>query len=117
MTKDNNLLGKFKLRGVPSVACIISQIKITFDIDGNDILNVSTVDKSTWKENKITTPDDQGPWASKISAWSRNLEESFFNAEEEKQDYPRIQWSPMHSTWAQQLNEDEKLKGNINEEK
>lgn len=47
MTKDNNLLGKFKLGGIPSVACIISQIKVTFDIDGNDILNVSTVDKST----------------------------------------------------------------------
>lgn len=68
MTKDNNLLGKFKLRVVPFVACIISQIKVNFDIDANDIFNVYTVGKSTWKENKITTPDDQGPWASKSPA-------------------------------------------------
>lgn len=47
MTKDNNLLGKFKLRVVPFVACIISQIKVNFDIDANDIFNVYTVGKST----------------------------------------------------------------------
>ena len=54
MTKDNNLLGKFELTGIPPAPRDVPQIEVTFDIDVNDILNVSAVDKSTGKENKIT---------------------------------------------------------------
>ncbi|XP_059520572.1 heat shock cognate 71 kDa protein-like [Myotis daubentonii] len=60
MTKDNNLLGKFKLTGIPSAPHGVPQIEVTFDIDVNDILNVSAVDKSTGKENKITITNDKG---------------------------------------------------------
>ncbi|CAL4151759.1 unnamed protein product, partial [Meganyctiphanes norvegica] len=60
MTRDNNLLGKFELQGIPPAPRGIPQIEVTFDIDANGILNVSAVDKSTGKENKITITNDKG---------------------------------------------------------
>jgi len=60
MTKDNNLLGKFELSGIPPAPRGVPQIEVTFDIDANGILNVSACDKSTGKENKITITNDKG---------------------------------------------------------
>ncbi|KAG7321700.1 hypothetical protein KOW79_014558 [Hemibagrus wyckioides] len=60
MTKDNNILGKFELTGIPPAPRGVPQIEVTFDIDANGILNVSAVDKSTGKENKITITNDKG---------------------------------------------------------
>lgn len=60
MTKDNNLLGKFELTGIPPAPLGVPQIEDIFDIDANGILNVSAVDKSTGKENKITITNDKG---------------------------------------------------------
>jgi len=59
MTKDNHLLGKFELTGIPPAPRGVPQIEVTFDIDANGILNVSAVDKSTGKENKITITNDK----------------------------------------------------------
>merc|ERR1711972_437861 len=60
MTKDNNLLGKFHLDGIPPAPRGVPQIEVTFDIDANGILNVSAADKSTGKQNKITITNDKG---------------------------------------------------------
>lgn len=60
LTKDNNLLGKFELTGIPPAPRGVPQVEVTFDIDANGILNVSAVDKSTGKENKITITNDKG---------------------------------------------------------
>jgi len=60
MTKDNNLLGKFELSGIPPAPRGVPQIEVTFDIDANGILNVSAADKSTGKQNKITITNDKG---------------------------------------------------------
>ena len=60
MTKDNNLLGRFDLTGIPPAPRGIPQIEVFFDIDANGILNVSAVDKSTGKTNKITITNDKG---------------------------------------------------------
>merc|ERR1712113_604767 len=60
MTKDNHLLGKFELTGIPPAPRGVPQIEVTFDVDANGILNVSAVDKSTGKENKITITNDKG---------------------------------------------------------
>merc|ERR1711874_220703 len=46
LTKDNHLLGKFDLTGIPPAPRGVPQIEVTFDIDANGILNVSAVDKS-----------------------------------------------------------------------
>jgi L1 cell adhesion molecule like protein len=60
MTKDNNLLGKFELAGIPPAPRGVPQIEVTFDIDANGILNVTALEKSTNKENKITITNDKG---------------------------------------------------------
>merc|ERR1712117_211213 len=60
MTKDNHLLGKFDLTGIPPAPRGVPQIEVTFDIDANGILNVSACDKSTGKQNKITITNDKG---------------------------------------------------------
>jgi L1 cell adhesion molecule like protein len=60
MTRDNNLLGKFNLDGIPPMPRGQPQIDVCFDIDANGILNVSAVEKSTGKENKITITNDKG---------------------------------------------------------
>ena len=52
MTKDNNLLGKFHLDGIPPAPRGVPQIEVTYDIDANGILNVSASDKSTGKSNQ-----------------------------------------------------------------
>ena len=60
MTRDNNLLGKFHLDGIPPMPRGVPQIEVTFDIDADGILNVSAVEKSTGKENKITIKNEKG---------------------------------------------------------
>ncbi|CAB4406164.1 unnamed protein product [Rhizophagus irregularis] len=59
-TRDNNLLGKFELTGIPPAPRGVPQIEVTFDIDANGILNVSAVDKTTGRSNKITITNDKG---------------------------------------------------------
>jgi L1 cell adhesion molecule like protein len=60
MTRDNNLLGKFELSGIPPAPRGVPKIDVTFEIDANGILNVSAVDQTTGKENKITITNDKG---------------------------------------------------------
>ena len=60
MTKDNNLLGKFELSSIPPAPRGVPQIEVTFDIDANGILNVTAVEKTTGRENKITITNDKG---------------------------------------------------------
>jgi L1 cell adhesion molecule like protein len=59
-TKDNNLLGKFELSGIPPAPRGVPQISVCFDIDANGILNVSAEDKTTGQKNKITITNDKG---------------------------------------------------------
>ena len=59
-TKDNNLLGKFELAGIPPAPRGVPQINVTFDIDANGILNVSAEDKTSGKKNTITITNDKG---------------------------------------------------------
>jgi len=60
MTKDNNILGKFELRGIPPAPRGLPQVEVTFDIDANGILNVSAEDKTTGTKNNITITNDKG---------------------------------------------------------
>uniref|UniRef100_A0A803P0E5 Uncharacterized protein n=1 Tax=Cannabis sativa TaxID=3483 RepID=A0A803P0E5_CANSA len=59
-TKDNNLLGKFELTGIPPAPRGVPQINVCFDIDANGILNVSAEDKTAGVKNKITITNDKG---------------------------------------------------------
>ncbi len=60
MTKDNNILGKFTLDGIPPMPRGQPQVEVSFDVDANGILNVSAIEKSTGKAEKITITNDKG---------------------------------------------------------
>ncbi|CDP02832.1 unnamed protein product [Coffea canephora] len=59
-TKDNNLLGKFELSGIPPAPRGVPQINVAFDIDANGILNVTAEDKTAGVKNQITITNDKG---------------------------------------------------------
>uniref|UniRef100_A0A803QAX3 Heat shock protein 70 n=1 Tax=Cannabis sativa TaxID=3483 RepID=A0A803QAX3_CANSA len=59
-TRDNNLLGKFELTGIPPAPRGVPQVNVVFDIDANGILNVSAEDKTAGVKNKITITNDKG---------------------------------------------------------
>ncbi len=60
MTKDNNLLGKFELTGLPPAPRGVPQIEVTFTLDVNGILQVSAQDKGTGRKESITISNDDG---------------------------------------------------------
>merc|ERR1712106_594932 len=60
LTKDNHLLGKFDLTGIPPAPRGTPQIEVTFDVDANGILNVSSIEKGSGKTEKITITNDKG---------------------------------------------------------
>jgi len=60
MTKDNRLLGKFQLDGIPPAPRGTPQIEVTFDVDENSILQVGASDKSSGKKEEITITNDKG---------------------------------------------------------
>jgi L1 cell adhesion molecule like protein len=60
LTKDNTLLGKFQLDGIPPMPRGQPQIEVIFDMDANGILNVSASEKSSGTSNKITITNDKG---------------------------------------------------------
>ncbi|RQM19182.1 hypothetical protein B5M09_014017, partial [Aphanomyces astaci] len=73
MTRDNNLLGKFSLDGIPPMHRGVPQVDVTFDIDANGILNVSTIEKSTGKEITITNAKE----ANKLRVEAKNGLENY----------------------------------------
>jgi len=84
MTKDNHLLGKFDLTGIPPAPRGVPQIEVTFDIDANGILNVSAQDKSSGKQEKITITNDKGRLSKEeIEKMVSDAEQ--YKAEDEKQ--------------------------------
>jgi len=88
MTKDNHLLGKFELGGIPPAPRGQPQIEVTFEIDSNGILNVGAEDKGTGKSEKITITNDKGRLTEEeIERMVREAEEF---AEEDKKVKERI---------------------------
>ena len=60
LTKDNNLLGKFELTGIPPAPRGVPQIEVAFEIDANGIMKVSAADKGTGKSESITITNEKG---------------------------------------------------------
>uniref|UniRef100_A0A2I2Z3Z9 Heat shock cognate 71 kDa protein n=1 Tax=Gorilla gorilla gorilla TaxID=9595 RepID=A0A2I2Z3Z9_GORGO len=117
MTKDDNLLDKFELTGIPPAPRGVPQIEVTFDTNANGILNVSAVDKSTRKKNKITITNDKGH-LSKEDIEYMVQEAEKYKAEDQKQ---KDKVSSKNSLDSCEFNieatlKDEKLPGKINDE-
>merc|ERR1712054_268707 len=88
MTKDNHLLGKFELGGIPPAPRGVPQIEVTFEIDANGILQVSAEDKGTGKAETITITAEKGRLSEEdIERMVREAEEF---AEEDKMVKARI---------------------------
>merc|ERR1712199_90589 len=88
-TKDNNLLGKFELGGIPPAPRGTPQIEVTFDIDANGVLNVTAEDKgASGKKANITITNDKGRLSK--DDIERMVREAEQYAEEDKQAKEKI---------------------------
>ena len=76
LAKDNKSLGMFNLEGIAPAPRGVPQIEVTFDIDANGVLNVSAVDKSTGKEQKITITGSSTLSEEEIERMVREAEEA-----------------------------------------
>jgi len=88
-TKDNNLMGKFELTGIPPAPRGVPQIEVTFDLDANGIMNVSALEKGTGKTNKIVITNDKGRLSKEEI--ERMLSEAEKYKEEDEAEAGRIQ--------------------------
>ena len=87
IAKDNKLLGRFDLLGIPPAPRGMPQIEVTFDIDANGIVNVSAKDKATGKEQSIRIEASGGLSEDQIQDMIKQAEE---NAEQDKKKREQI---------------------------
>ena len=116
MTKDNNLLGKFELTGIPPAPRGVPQIEVNFDLDANGIMNVSAVDKSTNKTEKITIKNGKDRLSE--SEIQRMVNEADRFRAEDEAHRERIQTKNALESYAFQAKssiEDEKVNGKLTE--
>jgi heat shock protein 5 len=117
-TKDNNLLGKFELQGIPPAPRGQPQIEVVFELDANGILKVSASDKGTGKSESITITNDKGRLSQEDI--ERMVEEAEKYAEEDKATRERIEARNSLENYAfslkNQVNDKEGLGGKIDED-
>jgi len=118
MTKDNHLLGKFDLTGIPPAPRGVPQIEVTFEIDANGILQVSAEDKGTGNKEKITITNDQNRLTPEDI--ERMIQESEQFAEEDKKMKEKVESRNELESYAyslkNQVNDKEKLGAKISDE-
>merc|ERR1712095_68448 len=118
MTKDNHLLGKFDLTGIPPAPRGVPQIEVTFEIDANGILQVSAEDKGTGNKEKITITNDQNRLTPEdIEQMVRDAEKF---ADEDKKLKERVESRNELESYAyslkNQINDKEKLGSKLSDE-
>merc|ERR1719386_537643 len=86
MTKDNHMLGKFNLEGIPPAPRGTPQVEVTFDVDANGILNVSAVEKGSGKVEKITITNDKGRLSNEEIEKMVNDAERFKDEDDKQKD-------------------------------
>lgn len=118
MTKDNNLLGKFDLTGIPPAPRGVPQIEVSFELDANGILKVTAGDKGTGKAESITITNDKGRLSQEEI--DRMIAEAQEFAEEDKATSEKIQARNGLENYAfslrNQANDEEGLGGKIDED-
>jgi molecular chaperone DnaK len=82
MSRDNKVLGTFRLDGIPPAPRGTPQIEVTFDIDANGILHVSAKDLGTGKDQKITIQGSSGLSKEEVEKMTKEAE---LHAAEDKQ--------------------------------
>ncbi|KAJ4150209.1 hypothetical protein LMH87_010968 [Akanthomyces muscarius] len=118
MTKDNNILGKFELTGIPPAPRGVPQIEVSFELDANGILKVSAHDKGTGKQESITITNDKGRLTPEEI--ERMVAEAEKYAEEDKATRERIEARNGLENYAfslkNQVNDEDGLGGKLDEE-
>lgn len=118
LTKDNNMLGKFELTGIPPAPRGVPQIEVTFEIDANGVLKVSATDKGAGKSESITIKNDKGRLSQEEI--DRMIKEAEQFADEDRAQKEKIEArnsleSYVH-TLRNQLNDAEGMGGKLKEE-
>jgi endoplasmic reticulum chaperone BiP len=118
MTKDNHLLGKFDLSGIPPAPRGVPQIEVSFEIDANGIMQVHAEDKGTGNKEAITITNDKGRLSQdEIERMVREAEEY---ADEDKLVKERIEAKNQLENYIYSMkntiNDNEKAGGKISEE-
>merc|ERR1712048_1237895 len=118
LVKDNHLLGKFDLTGIPPAPRGQPQIEVTFSIDENSIMNVGAKDQGTNKEETITITNDKGRLTQEEI--DRMIKEAEEFAEEDKKAKEQIDGrnnldSYIHSM-KNTIEDPDKLKDKLSEE-
>jgi len=75
MAKDNKLIGRFHLDGIPPAPRGVPQIEVTFDIDANGILHVAAKDKGTGKEKTVRLETGAGLTEADIQRMVKDAEQ------------------------------------------
>jgi heat shock protein 5 len=118
MTKDNRLLGRFELSGIPPAPRGVPQIAVTFDVDENGILLVNAKDQGSGSEEQITITNDKGRLSEEeIQRMVREAEEF---EEEDKKVKERVEarnsLEQMAFSLKNQVADEEKLGGKLDED-
>lgn len=118
MTKNNHLLGKFDLTGIPPAPRGVPQIEVAFEIDVNGILRVSAEDKGTGNKEKITITNDQNRLTPEDIERMVNDAEKF--ADDDKKVKERVEARNELESYAyslkNQVGDKEKLGGKLSED-
>merc|ERR1712223_810627 len=118
MTKDNHLLGKFDLTGIPPAPRGVPQIEVTFEIDANGILQVSAEDKGSATKEKITITNDQNRLTPEDI--EQMIKDAEMFADEDKKLKERVEARNELESYAyslkNQINDKEKLGAKITDE-
>ncbi|KAI9842888.1 MAG: ATPase with role in protein import into the ER [Thelocarpon superellum] len=118
MTKDNNLLGKFELTGIPPAPRGVPQIEVSFDLDANGLLKVTAGDKGGGKSESITITNDKGRLSPEEI--ERMVAEAEKFQEEDKATREKIEARNGLENYAfslkNQVNDDDGLGGKIDED-
>jgi len=118
MTKDNHLLGKFDLTGIPPAPRGVPQIEVTFEIDVNGILHVTAEDKGTGNKNKITITNDHNRLSPEDIERMINDAEKF--ADDDKKVKEQVEARNELESYAyslkNQIGDKEKLGGKVSDE-
>lgn len=118
MTKDNHLLGKFDLTGIPPAPRGVPQIEVTFEIDVNGILKVSAEDKGTGSKQSITITNDHNRL--KPEDIDRMIQDAEKFADDDKKLKERVEAKNELESYAYslkaQLTDKEKLGGKLSED-
>jgi len=100
MAKDNRVLGRFRLEGIPPAPRGVPQIKVTFDIDANGILKVTAKDMATGKEQTVTITESTNLDKSEIE---RMIKEAEQYAEEDRKRKEKVEARNQTDSLAYQL--------------